>query len=401
MRSYLNGKWSIAEKKYNLIGHVPGTVQQDLIDQKFLPHPYIGLNEDLFAGLEKKDWIYEKTFDFQDILVNQEIDLVFEGIDTLSDVYLNGVHIGSTQNMFMEYRFDVKNVIKKGKNSLKVEIRSPINIPRTFERKYGKLGKSGETARGYIRKAQYSYGWDWGARMATSGIWKPVYIETYKIARIHDSTAYLLSDGRIEMDGFVSSNRDPGNGEDLSVEVSVNDRKIGELPVSRMNINRMNNTNKYKFKGVTKIKNIKLWYPRGVGEQCLYDFSFVLKYKGNGVYFDEKRIGFRRIEIIQEKDAEGETFIFKVNGERIFAKGANWIPLDNVLTWAKDDDYEKLLKMAYDANMNMLRVWGGGIYERDIFYNLCDELGIMVWQDFMFACLEYPDHLPWFRKLAN
>jgi Beta-galactosidase/beta-glucuronidase len=113
------------------------------------------------------------------------------------------------------------------------------------------------------------------------------------------------------VDGFVSSNRYPGNGEDLSVEVSVNDGKIGELPVSRMN--GMNGTNKYRFKGITKIKNIKLWYPLGVGEQCLYDFSFVLKYKGNGVYFDEKRIGFRRIEIIQEKDAEGEIFIFRVN----------------------------------------------------------------------------------------
>ncbi|PLV60276.1 glycoside hydrolase family 2 protein [Thermotoga sp. KOL6] len=390
----LNGVWRVrdSEGEHTLSGTVPGVVQADLVREKILPHPYIGTNEDLFVKIEDKEWIYEREFKFEEELSEKErVELVFEGIDTLSDVYLNGVYIGSTENMFLEYRFDIKRLLKK-ENHLRVVIKSPVRIPKTLEQNYGVLGGPEDSIRGYIRKAQYSYGWDWGARIVTSGIWKPVYLEIYEDARLQDSTAYILSiDGKdaiVKVNGFVY-----GEG-NLSVEVIVNNEKLGNFQVFERNGEK-------HFEGTIKLKNVKLWYPWNVGEPHLYNFIFVLKNSGKEIYREEKRIGLRRVRILQEPDEEGKTFIFEINGEKVFAKGANWIPSDNILTWLKDEDYEKLIKMARDANMNMLRVWGGGIYENETFYRLCDELGIMVWQDFMYACLEYPDHLPWFRKIAN
>lgn len=398
MKKFLNGKWLIRdnEGEFEFEGNVPGTVQQDLVDLALIPHPYKGLNEDIIIKLEPKDWMYERTFEFDESLSeDEELDLVFEGIDTLADIYLNDIHIGSTENMFLQYRFDIKDIVNTGKNKIKVVIKSPINIPKALEKNYGVLGGPEESARGYIRKAQYSYGWDWGARIATSGIWKSVYIEKYKKARLYGSTAYLEDlTGKVKIDGFIASNR-VLDSEELFVDIFVNGEKIIELPVTKL-------YDEYKFSGVFTLSDLKLWFPRDLGTPYLYDFSFVLKDKNDEeLYREDKRIGLRTVRVIQEKDAEGRTFIFEINGEKIFVKGANWIPSDNILTWLKDEDYEKLIKMAYDANMNMLRIWGGGIYEREKFYELCDELGIMVWQDFMFACLEYPDHLDWFRKLAN
>lgn len=398
MKNFLNGKWLVKdnEGEFQFEGNVPGTVQQDLVDLELVPHPYKGLNEDIIIKLEPKDWTYEKKFNFDGkVLEDEELDLVFDGIDTLAEIYLNDIHIGSTNDMFLQYRFDIKDILNEGENILRVEIKSPINTPKALERNYGILGGPEETARGYIRKAQYSYGWDWGARIATSGIWKSVYIEKYKKARLYGSTAYLENlDGKVKVDGFVTSNRelDP---DELFVHVFVDGKMVTKLPVRRFH-------DEYKFSGTIVIENPKLWFPRDFGIPYLYNFSFVLKDKANEeLYKEDKKIGLRIVKVLQEEDSEGRTFIFEINGEKIFAKGANWIPSDNILTWLKDEDYEKLVKMAYDANMNMLRVWGGGIYEREKFYELCDELGIMVWQDFMFACLEYPDHLEWFRKLAN
>jgi len=398
MKKSLNGKWFVrdCDGEYQFEGNVPGTVQQDLVDLGLIPHPYKGLNEDIIIKLEPKDWIYEKTFEYdEEISEDEEVDLVFDGIDTLSEIYLNDIHVGSTNNMFLQYRFDIKDILNKGENTLRVEIKSPINIPKALERNYGVLGGPEETARGYIRKAQYSYGWDWGARIATSGIWKSVYVEKYKKARLYGSTAYLEDlSGKVKVDGFVASNREL-NSDELFVCVLINGEEVTKLPVKRF-------YDEYKFSGTFTIENPKFWFPRDFGTPYLYDFSFVLKDKNDEeLYREDKKIGLRIVKVIQEKDSEGRTFIFEINGEKIFAKGANWIPSDNILTWLKEEDYEKLIKMAYDANMNMLRIWGGGIYEREKFYELCDELGIMVWQDFMFACLEYPDHLDWFRKLAN
>ncbi len=401
MLVFLNGEWQINddEGEFTFTGNVPGTVQGDLILQKLVPHPYVGLNEKNIRDLENKSWTYIKEFELDDLPAEENVELVFEGIDTLSNIYLNGRHLGNTDNMFLEYRFDIKDILKKGKNILKVNIKSPVKEPRTLERTYGKIGSTHEeSARPYIRKAQYSYGWDWGARVATSGIWRPVYIESYNKARLTGCTAYLEEihnkEGLIRVSGYVASTIDLDDLQNYRVEVRVNDKTLLDLPIGH-------SANGVRFDGAFTLKNIQLWFPNGLGEQYLYTFKFNLKYKDDMVYSEGKKIGLRTVELIREQDTEGETFIFAINGKRIFAKGANWIPADNILTWIKSGDYEKLLCMAKEANMNMLRIWGGGIYEDEEFYNLCDKWGIMVWQDFMFACAEYPDHLEWFRNLSN
>jgi beta-mannosidase len=396
----LKGKWQINddEGKYTFAGNVPGTVQGDLILQKLVPHPYVGLNEKYMRDLENKSWDYIKEFELEDLPAEDNVELIFKGVDTLSDIYLNGKYLGNTEDMFLEYRFNIKDLLKKGKNTLKVNIKSPVKEPKALERVYGKIGATEESIRPYIRKAQYSYGWDWGARVVTSGIWKPVYIESYNKARLVGCTAHLeeISDrnGRIRVSGYVQSTSLIDDPQNYSVEVKISDKTSLELPVKHLG-------NELGFDGTFILEDIRLWYPNGMGEQYLYIFEFKLKYKGDEVYTDKKKIGLRNIKLIKEKDAEGESFIFSINGKRVFAKGANWIPADNILTWIKPEDYKKLLYMAKEANMNMLRVWGGGIYEDEEFYTLCDELGIMIWQDFMFACAEYPDHLEWFRELCN
>jgi len=396
---FLNGEWQINDDadEFTFTGNVPGTVQGDLVLQKLVPHPYIGLNEKYMRDLENKSWTYIKEFELDDLPAEENVELVFEGIDTLSNIYLNGKYLGNTDNMFLEYRFDIKDILKKGKNVLKVNIKSPLKEPKTLERMYGKIGAARETIRPYIRKAQYSYGWDWGARVVTSGIWRSVYIGSYNKARLTGCTAYLEEmhdkEGLIRVSGYVASTIDLDDLQSYKVEVRVNDKTLSELPIE------------YSVKGIQFdrafiLKDIRLWFPNGLGEQYLYSFEFKLKYKDIEVYKEKKKIGLRTVELLREQDAEGETFIFAINGKWVFAKGANWIPADNILTWIKSEDYEKLLYMAREANMNMLRIWGGGIYEDEEFYKLCDKLGIMIWQDFMFACAEYPDHLEWFRKLS-
>jgi len=398
---FLNGEWQINDDadEFTFTGNIPGTVQGDLVLQKLVPHPYIGLNEKYMRDLENKSWTYIKEFELDDLPAEENVELVFEGIDTLSNIYLNGKYLGNTDNMFLEYRFDIKDILKKGKNILKVNIKSPVKEPRALERTYGKIGStSEESARPYIRKAQYSYGWDWGARVVTSGIWRPVYIESYNRARLTGCTAYLEKvcdkEGKIKVSGCVASTIDLDDPQNYRVEVEVNDKPISELPIKY-------GPNGIRFNGTFTLKDIRLWFPNNFGEQYLYSFEFKLKYKDIEIYKEKKKIGLRTVELIREQDAEGETFIFAINGKRVFAKGVNWIPADNILTWIKSEDYEKLLYMAREANMNMLRIWGGGIYEDEQFYKLCDKLGIMVWQDFMFACAEYPDHLEWFRNLSN
>lgn len=395
MKISLNGKWKVYdnEKEFEFDGNVPGTVQGDLVDLNLMPHPYVGENEKLFKRLEWKNWIYEKKFHIEEINDELRYYLVLEGVDTLSNIYLNDNFVGETEDMFIEYRFDIKKYLKIGENSLKIEIKSPIDLPKRFEKNYGKLHAGEETARVYIRKAQYSYGWDWGARIATSGIYKDIYIESYKDARLFGSTAFLENlDGKVNFSGYVDSHiKDTKNYE---VEILFNGNPVITLPVTA-------SVENYKFEGSKRIENLKLWYPHDLGESYLYKVEFRLKKNKEVIYSEKKKIGFRIVRVVRENNSEGESFIFEINGRKIFAKGANWIPAENILSWLKESDYVKLLRMAKESNMNMLRVWGGGLYEDPTFYNTCDELGILVWQDFMFACAEYPDHIDWFRKLAN
>ena len=386
----LCGKWDVVddEKEFEFMGNVPGTVQGDLVELKLMPHPYIGKNEKLFRRLEEKSWEYSRDFEVKN-LEKKYYDLVIEGIDTLSEVYINDKFIGKTEDMFLGYRFPIKAFLKVGKNTISIKILSPIKVPKALERNYGRLNAGEESARTYIRKAQYAYGWDWGARIATSGIWRKIYVDERDDAYLEGSTAYL-EDNRVKVTGYVKS----AENTQYTVKVFVDKKEMGKYEVKAGFVDHI-------FEGTFELGALSLWYPRGYGKSDLHDFEFKLFNGDKEIFSEKKRIGLRTVKIVQEKDAEGESFIFEINGKKIFAKGANWIPSDNILSWLKDNDYDRLLEMAADANMNMLRIWGGGIYEDERFYQKCDELGITVWQDFMFACAEYPDHLEWFRKLAD
>ncbi len=393
----LNGQWDVEDEdgEYKFTGNVPGTVQGDLVILKMLPHPYVGTNEKLFDVLEDKSWMYTRNFNMNKIDVDLEYDLVFKGIDTLSKVYLNGHYLGRTEDMFLEYRFDLTDLLKEGENVLKVVIDSPTREPRALEQNYGKLASTHEeSSRPYIRKAQYSYGWDWGARVATSGIWKDVYVESHPDARLVGCTAYLEdTSGTIRVNGYVEE-LDERRINSYSVKILMNGEKVEERPLFK-------DFKGVHFDGKFVKKDVELWFPNGMGKSSLHDFEFILLKDGREVYSEKKKTGLRIVKLIRENDGEGESFIFEINGKRVFAKGADWIPADNILSWLKKSDYDELISMAANANMNMIRVWGGGIFEEDEFYSKCDEMGIMVWQDFMFACAEYPDHLQWFRDLAN
>ena len=275
----LDGEWEVSddEGEFTFTGNVPGIVQGDLVSRKLVPHPYIGLNERHMRNLESKSWMYTKEFELDSLPIEENVELIFEGIDTLSDIYLNGRCLGNTDNMFLEYRFDIKDILKKGKNILKVNIKSPVKEPRTLERTYGKIGSTHEeSARPYIRKAQYSYGWDWGARVVTSGIWRPVYIESYKKARLTGCTAYLEKvcdkEGKIRISGYIASPIDLDDLQSYRVEVRVNDKTLSKLPIEYGPIG-------IQFNGTFTLKNIQLWFPNGLGEQYLYKFKFILKYK--------------------------------------------------------------------------------------------------------------------------
>ncbi len=389
----LDGEWFLrdSEGDFNLKAKVPGDVYSSLVQAGLMPHPYVGRNEKIFRMLERKSWIFEKTFEIEDISF-PVVELVFEGIDTFAAVYLNGELVGNSENMFLEYRFNVKGLLKEGENHILVEIKPSIDIARRLEQNFGKLHAAYESARAYIRKAQYSFGWDWGPRLPSAGIWKSVYLELREGGRLFGGAAYILEkDGPVHVHGYVFSRKDPKG---LRVQVSVSGKNIATFPVKAAPSKKM------YFEGTLE-KHLQLWQPAELGKPVLHDFTFTLLDGEKPIYEEKKKIGLRTVRIIRENDGEGESFIFEINGQKIFAKGANWIPADALLGWATEDEYKKLIKMAKDANMNMLRVWGGGIYEKDIFYELCDELGIMVWQDFMLSCAEYPDHLEWFRKLAN
>lgn len=398
-RISLNGKWHFKEIGTDVWyeGQVPGCVQLDLIKLGKLQDPYYRMNEIEFHKLEDKEWVYKKEFTLSTEHLNEydAVKLVFEGVDTFADVYLNGVYLGKTQNMFIPYEFDIKGVIREGINILEVYFKSITKTVKLMEKVSPvKLEWSGDSGRPYVRKAQYSFGWDWGPRIVQVGLWRGVYIRLVKHAeiknpyfyteKIEDDKAYVVISADIER--YVRG--------DFEAEVELIEKDISIIKTRTK-------VEKDRIDLRIKVDNPKLWYPNGLGDQHLYEIKIRL-FSGAEI-LDEKsfRSGIRTIRLIREKDEEGESFIFEINGVRVFAKGANWIPADNLLPRLSRKDYYEYIRLAKEANMNMLRIWGGGIYEDEAFYEACDEMGIMVWQDFMYACAEYPDQFEWFQKLAE
>lgn len=391
MKVSLDGKWQFRElgKKEVFEGSVPGCVQLDLINNGTLPDPFYASNEVEFYHLEEKDFEYVKEFEV-DSLDFKVKKLVFEGIDTIADIYLNDFYLGKAENMFLRYEFDVSNSIRRGKNTLRVILYSPIKEAERLKRIY--QSKYSYSHRSWIRKAQYSYGWDWGPRILQIGIWKSVYLDFHNGLEISDEFVKVkklssdFSNAELEIYAKIKSSIEVN-----SAQITVFDGENSFIIKPKI----FKEDDGYFIKESVIIDNPKLWWPQGCGEPHLYTFEISVKNASESV---SKTIttGIRTVNIIKKKDEYGESFIFEINRQKIFAKGANWIPADSLLPRLNEMDYKRLIAMAKQANMNMLRIWGGGIYEYDWFYDECDKNGIMVWQDFMFACDIYPDEFDFF-----
>jgi len=370
-----------AEEWYKAI--VPGTIHTDLLVNKIIDNPFYSDNETKLSWIANCDWVYSKEFNFENSQ-NEDYYIVFDGLDTIAEIYLNDNIIGKTNNMFVQYKFDVSQFLVKGKNTLKVLFKSPNEYSEEQERKYSKLPVALKTSRVYMRKAQYSFGWDWGPTFPTSGIWKDVYIIKKAKAEIKSITFNTISINDDEAKVEINLNIESRTQDELILGVKLS--KDTQIVEKQLTIKDKENTVRLV------VPNPKLWYPNGEGEQVLYDLSLKLSSRENVFYDEQSRtVGIRIIELVDKNKNEPE-FLVEVNGKAVFCKGANWIPGDSFLPRVTDEKYSDLLTKAKDANMNMIRVWGGGIYENDIFYEYCDKLGLLVWQDFMFACGAYPEH---------
>lgn len=399
LKQELHNDWKFKQARLNnwYPATVPGVVHTDLLDNKMIEDPFYRLNEKGLQWIDKEDWIYETTFHASSELINRNnIHLIFEGLDTYADVYINDEKVIVANNMFRQWSADIKQYIKPGNdNRLRVYFHSPIkvDIPKFDALKYPVEAGNDQSENGgvfdkkvsvFARKAGYHYGWDWGPRLVTSGIWRPVYLLAWNDARI-ENIHYIqenVTTRKANIKAKVQVNAD----KDCNATLTVRAEGIEKPWVKNIHLKQGVNL----VESDLVINNPKLWWSNGLGEAHLYPFSATISIDGETVDAQTHNIGIRSLKVINEKDADGHSFYFELNGKRVFAKGANYIPQDNFLTRVTDDRYEQTILDAVNANMNMLRIWGGGIYENKIFYDLCDKYGILVWQDFMFACSTYP-----------
>ncbi len=377
---------------------VPGTVHQALLATNQIPDPFYGRNETLVQWIGESDWLYRCTFELAAEFVNEEsIELCFDGLDTFSTVWLNGQQIHTSDNMFVPYRVQVGSQVQVGENELLILFESALHYGKEREIIHGKRAVwNGDASRVYVRKAQYHYGWDWGPTLLTAGPWRPIRLEAYsaRISEMYCPTeiALDLKSARIQVNTTYEINRTVQPA-DIALHVALYD-PTGEL-VDEHTLPMTGNTAQHTF----ELRNLQLWWPLGYGEQPLYRIVATLHTPTGAVGQYEQRLGLRRLRLVQQptSDESGTTFFFEVNNTPIYCGGANWIPADSFLPAITPDRYRAWLQLAADAHMTMIRVWGGGVYEDDIFYDICDELGLLVWQDFMFGCGIYPAY-EWFQK---
>lgn len=356
---------------------VPGTVHTDLLSNQLISDPFFGVNEKQLQWIENEDWQYQTTFTISKAeLKHQNAILHFDGLDTFAEVYLNGTKILSANNMFRTWKVDVKRVLKVGQNKLQITFASAVKKGKEEAKKLPYTLPGDEKV--FTRKAQYHFGWDWGPRFVTAGIYKKVVLRFWDNAILSQvKTNQDLSDKTLAKVVF---------------SVDINTNKVGQYQLKindkteEIQLQKGQNTLSFSY----EIKNPKLWWPNGLGEAHLYPFDIHLIKDMQVIDSQKVTLGLRTIELVQEKDDIGKSFYFKVNGQPVYMKGANVIPPDSFLPRVSDSVYQSIVKNAVDANMNMLRVWGGGVYADDAFYEACDKNGILVWQDFMFACAMYP-----------
>ena len=379
---------------------VPGTVHQDLLNHNRIPNPFYGMNEEAVQWVENEDWMYRTSFVVDEQQLSRDAAVLeMDGLDTYADVFLNGALILRSDNMFVGHKIEVKPVLRKGVNQLLVRFRSPVKevLPQLQTNGFDYPASNDHSpwrTSVYTRKAPYSYGWDWGIRLATCGIWRPVRLVFSDVARIEDyyvcqdavTQAKADVDNRLEINNVTSSTVSAL----LKVDYHYSDSDTKEI---KKQIELRPGANTVSLP--VSIENPHLWMPNGWGEPSLYKFTASLSVDGVEIAKQERNVGLRTVRVVMDDDEYGKSFYFVVNGKPMFAKGANFIPDDALLPNVTQERYKRIFEDVKAANMNMLRVWGGGIYEDDEFYDEADRNGILIWQDFMFACSSYP-HDPLF-----
>ena len=374
---------------------VPGTVQTDLMTAKLLADPFFRDNEANAQWVGLSDWQYQTTFNVDHAtLARDHVDLVLDGLDTFADVYLNGKKLIATDNMFRHWRVSVKDQLHEGANTLEVRLYSPIKrlqpwllkqpyaLPGEFDSSFGDEPKGKQTAN-YIRKANYQYGWDWGPRIVTEGIWQRVHLESWNAWRVDDFhvAQKYLSSSAAQVDVQFDVLADASKALHVRVDAIGPDGQSAAHVEQDVTVDIGSNSVSLPI----RIVDPKRWYPAGYGAQDMYTFKASILDANGELYNGQHAIGLRTIELRRDKDPWGKSFAFVINGIPVFAKGADMIPFDSFPTRTTDAQMRRILESAHDANMNMLRVWGGGYYLPDQFYEMADHLGIMIWQDFMFG----------------
>jgi beta-mannosidase len=374
--------------------HVPGVVQTDLFKDGLIPDPFYQDNDTRLQWIGLTDWEYRTTFQADAAtLAHDHVDLVFEGLDTYADVYVNDQVALHGDNMFRRWRVPVKSLLKTGPNTLRIVFHSPIEsmIPKVKALPYilpsvttNNTGNEENVATApYTRKAGYQYGWDWGPRYVTEGIWQPIRVETWDALRIENF--HVQQETITKTDAAVNAefNIEAGRSTPASLEVTYGPLAGTAFPAVRQSVQLVPGLNRISVP--IHIANPKLWYPNGYGTQDRYQFSAVVRTGKDIAANAALKTGLRSIELRREVTKTGKSFAFIVNGIPVFAKGADVIPFDSFPNRVTPEIHRQILESARDAHMNMVREWGGGYYESDDFYDICDELGILVWQEFMFG----------------
>lgn len=361
----LHHAWTLSGAGHHRVpATVPGCVHTDLLSAGLIDDPYVDDNEHRLSWIGRQEWTYETSFTWHDD-GHDRVDLVCEGLDTVATVLVNGARAGSAANMHRTHRFAVRDLLRAGDNTLTVVFASPYGYAEAVRAEVGDRPGAYAEPYQFIRKMACGFGWDWGPTLVTSGIWRPIGLHAWSGARLAEVRPVASADGRVEV--HVRVERATDAPLTLTAEVAGVHAEARLAPGETEAVLGL------------RVQDPEPWWPRGYGEQPLYDLTVRL-----GDESRTTRIGFRDVTL------EREAFRLTVNGEPVFVKGVNWIPGDCFPSRATPDR----LKDAAEAGANLVRVWGGGLYESDAFYDLADELGLLVWQDFPFACAAYPEEEP-------
>ncbi|GAA3734806.1 glycoside hydrolase family 2 protein [Salinactinospora qingdaonensis] len=369
----------------------PGCVHTDLLAADLIPDPYLDANENELSWIGRTDWRYSTAFTSDTLTGAERVDLVCEGLDTVADLVVNGHQVGSTRNMHRSYRFDITPVVRETNNTLDITFGSAYRYAEAVRDELGDRPCAYPEPFAFIRKMACNFGWDWGPTLVTAGIWRPLWLHAWSTARLAqvrpEITVTTGPDGRAHGQVVLHvdvERTDSGTATPLTLAVEVAGVRQEVTVAPGETAARVELT----------VPDPRLWWPRGYGEAALYPLALTLTAAGEELDTWQRDIGFRAVELDTRPDGDGARFALIVNGTPILVKGANWIPDDCFPHRVDRDRYSRRIDQAIDAGMNLLRIWGGGRYESEDFYELCDRRGVLVWQDFLFACAAYPEESP-------